>query len=255
MGYITTPRMSPKKILVGLVVVSSLAAACSSSSKEETILVSAAASLGSAFTQIAENFEAENEHVTVELNFGGSSALLEQIVGGAPVDVFASANNASMEGVLEVSDDGVVSQIFALNSLTIAVPKGNPAGITGLEDFANPDLFLGLCAVPVPCGVYAAEIFGNAGVTPDIDTEESDVSALVLKIELSELDGGIVYRSDVASRADQIDEVPIPDVYNVVAEYPIAKLNLNSDGATKFLEYVLSDAGRQVLIAHGFLVP
>jgi molybdate transport system substrate-binding protein len=244
-----------KQALAGFVVLVTLLASCSSEAEDTTILVSAAASLSTAFTEIAAAYEADNDGVTVQLNFAGSTTLQQQIIGGAPVDVFASADVRALQGVVEVSVADAVQRIFATNSLTIAVPGGNPGGISDLEDFENPDLFLGLCAIPVPCGVYAHEMFGNAGVVPSIDTEESDVTSLVLKIELGELDGGIVYLTDVDSRGNSIDRVPIPDEYNVTATYPIVLLNPDSDAAAAFVSFVLSDQGRSILAAHGFGLP
>lgn len=218
-------------------------------------MVSAAASLGSAFTEIAAVYEAEHDDVTVELNFGGSTTLQEQIIGGAPVDVFASANIRAMRGAVDVSPVDSVQRIFATNTLTIAVPVGNPAEILGLADFENADLFLGLCAVPVPCGFYAHEVLDNAGIVPSIDTEESDVTSLVLKIELGELDGGIVYRTDVNSRKGSIEQVPIPSEFNVTATYPIVLLSPDSEAAAGFVDFVFSQRGQAILVAQGFDLP
>lgn len=230
-------------------------AGCSTGSEESTILVSAAASLGPAFTDIATAYEADHGDVAVQLNLGGSTTLAEQINAGAPVAVFASADRDAMQRVVEVSPVDAVQRVFATNSLTIAVPVGNPGGISGLEDFENPDLFLGLCAVPVPCGVYAHEVLDNASVVPSIDTEESDVTSLALKIELGELDGGIVYATDVFSRQGSIGQVAIPDDYNVTASYLIALLETDSDMAAGFVDFVFSDVGRAILVEHGFGVP
>src|SRR5690606_38345755 len=134
----------------------------------------------------------------VMLNLGPSSGLREQILEGAPVDVFASANSENME---QVAQAGEVDEwfVFARNRLTIAVPAGNRAGITGLDDFGRDDLVIGLCAEAVPCGDLARETLASAGITPAIDTNEPDVRALLTKLEADELDAGIVYLTDLVS--------------------------------------------------------
>ena len=126
------------------------------------VLVSAAASLTDAFADIEAAFEAAHPKVDVILNLGGSSSLREQILEGAPVDVFASANASN---VARVVDEGLVvgtPQVFARNLLQIAVPSGNPAGIADLEDLAREDLLIGLCAEAVPCGAFARQALENA---------------------------------------------------------------------------------------------
>lgn len=219
--------------------------------------MSGAASLSDAFAELEAAFEENHPDTDVILNLAGSSALREQILAGAPVDVFASANLGNMDMVVE---SGVVrgdSEVFALNRLAIAVPTDNPAGITGLDDFADSDLLIGLCAPAVPCGDFARQALASAGVEPVPDTNESDVRALLVKVEAGELDAGIVYSTDVAARRGSVDGIEIPDQFNVTAEYPIAVLagGANTEDAALFVEFVLSGAGRSILADHGFGSP
>jgi molybdate transport system substrate-binding protein len=153
-----------------------------------------------------------------------------------------------------VRDDPVV---FAQNQLEIAVPIDNPGSVTGLDDFANPDLLLGLCAPAVPCGDFSLRALASAGIEPTVDSNEPDVRALLTKIEAGELDAGIVYATDVVSRGGDIEGVPIPTAFNVVAEYPIAVLTggANAPGATLFVAFVTSSSGRAILAEHGFVLP
>ena len=223
---------------------------------EGEILVSAAASLTDAFGEIETEFEAVNRGVDVVVNLGSSSSLREQIIEGAPADVFASANTSNMDQVVEAGEaEG--GEIFVTNLLQIAVPAGNPAGIAGLEDFANEDLLIGLCAEDVPCGDFGRQALENAGVTPAIDTNEPDVRALLTKVEAGELDAGITYVTDVLSTDGAVEGIEIPDEFNVVAEYPIAALlnAPNPDAANAFVEFVLSDDGQAILASYGFQSP
>lgn len=222
----------------------------------ERILVSAAASLTDAFAEIEREFEKAHPDVDVILNVAGSSTLREQILGGAPADVFASANISNMEQVVDAGE-AAEPEIFARNRLEIVVPTGNPAGVTGLEDFADESLLIGLCAEQVPCGEFARQALAKAGVTPVVDTNEPDVRALLTKVEVGELDAAITYVTDVESADGVADGVIIPDELNVIAQYPIAVLTnaANPNGARAFVTFMLSEGGSEIMTAHGFATP
>ena len=227
---------------------------------EQTITVFAAASLTDAFTEIGTDFEAANPGTTVEFNFGASSDLVESITGGdalGTADVFASADENNMDDLVDAGDNAADPGVFARNQAEIAVPAGNPADVTGLEDLEDADLFVGVCAPDVPCGAYAQEIFANAGVTPSIDTEEAKVTDVVAKVASGELDAGVVYVTDVLANEDDVDGIEIPADVNVDAVYPIATVAEapSPDGADAFMSYVLSDEGQRVLADFGFLPP
>ena len=229
-------------------------AACSTTGVEDELLVSAAASLTDALAEIEGVFEDANPGVVVVLNLGSSSALREQILEGAPADVFAPANIPNMEQVSEAGEVAGEAEIFVTNSLQIAVPEGNPARITGLEDFAREELVIGLCAEDVPCGEFGRQALASAGVTPSIDTNEPDVRALLTKIEAGEIDAGITYVTDVISTGGVVGGLDIPEEDNVVAEYPIAVLAgaRNPEEAAAFVEFVLSEEGQAILTGYGF---
>lgn len=224
---------------------------------EGEVLVSVAASLTDAFAEVEAEFEAANPGVDVVLNLGPSSGLRVQILEGAPADVFASANTSNMDQVAEAGEVAGEARIFVRNWQQIAVPAGNPAGVTGLEDFSRDELLIGLCAEDVPCGDFAGEALANAGVTPAIDTSETDVRALLTKVEAGELDAGIVYVTDVISTDGAVEGVDIPEDQNVVANYPIAVLANapNPDPAAAFVEFVLSEEGQAILATFGFDPP
>lgn len=222
-----------------------------------SVLVFAAASLTDAFAEMEVSFEADNPDVDVQLNLAGSSSLREQILEGAPADVFASANQSNMDQVIEAGEVDGDAPVFVENLLQIAVPAGNPAGIAGLEDFAREDLLIGLCAEGVPCGDFAREVLANAGVEAAVDTNEPDVRALLTKIGADELDAGIVYVTDVAAAGDLVEGIDIAEDVNVVASYPIAPLAgaPNPAAAAAFVDFALSDEGRSILQSYGFAAP
>jgi molybdate transport system substrate-binding protein len=223
------------------------------STLEGDLTVFAAASLTDAFDEVGTAFEEANPDVSIEFNYGASSALREQILAGAPADVFASANASNMD---QVVDTGAATdpQDFVTNQLQIVVPAENPRGVAGLDDFADADLLIGLCAEEVPCGEFGREALASAQVTPSVDTNEPDVRALLTKVEAGELDAGIVYVTDVLAAGDAVEGIDIPADVNVTATYPIAALSDagNAEVAAAFVEFVLSDDGQEILESYGF---
>lgn len=242
-------------VVIGLLAVT----ACAGTTEgRNELLVSAAASLTDAFDEVEVAFETTNPGVDVVLNIGSSSSLREQIIEGAPADVFASANTSNMDQLTEAGEvESSSSAIFVHNRLQIAVPAGNPAGITGLQNFADESLLIGLCAEGVPCGDFGRQSLKKAGVNPSIDTNEGDVRALLTKIEAGELDAGITYVTDILSAEGRVQGVDIPDGWNVVAEYPIAALldAPHPAAAAAFVAFVLSAEGKAILDSYGFDSP
>src|SRR4051794_20805492 len=155
---------------------SSSAAACGGN-LSGTLTVFAAASLTDVFNDLGDQLMSSNPDLEVQFNFAGSSALATQITEGAPADVFASANQKQMDVVTDADLADGAPTVFTQNVLEIAVPAGNPGGVTGLADFANPDLTLAVCAPDVPCGAAAEQVFEAAGIDAVPDTEEEDVRA------------------------------------------------------------------------------
>lgn len=219
-----------------------------------TITVFAAASLTEAFTTIARELEADLPGTEVVLNLGASSALAQQLVNGAPADVFAAASPATMSTVVDAGA-AAEPQVFARNVLQIAVPAGAPD--VGLTDFADPERTVALCAPEVPCGAAAAEAFAAAGITPRPDTLERDVRAALSKVRLGEVDAALVYRTDVLAAGDDVRGLDLPVGLTGDSEYLVARVvdGPNPDGGALFLDRVRSDEGQRVLADAGFAAP
>ena len=224
---------------------------------EGDVTVFAAASLTAAFTEVGDAFMAANPDSNVVLNFAGSSDLVAQIGEGAPADVFASADLGNMAKVTDSGKNASEPVVFATNVAEIIVEAGNPIGIAGVGDLADPDLIVVQCAPEVPCGKYAAQIYENAGVTVTPKSLEESVKAVVTKVTLGEADAGVVYATDVTAAGADAEGVEIPDDINVVAEYPIATLDdaPNAASAQALVDFVLSEAGQEILASYGFLAP
>ena len=221
------------------------------------IVVLAASSLTESFTALGKGFEAEHPGTTVSFSFAASSELATQIEQGAPADVFASASPATMAQVSDAGDTAGSPVTFVRNTLEIAVPAGNPANVTGLADFAKPDLTIALCAPEVPCGVAADEVFAAAKVTPAPDTLEADVKATLAKVTLGEVDAALVYKTDVIAAGDKVEGIDFPEAAGAVNDYPIAVLagTRKPSTAQAFVDLVLSAGGQKVLSEAGFQLP
>lgn len=220
---------------------------------EGTLTVFAAASLKSSFTELAGIFEAQHPGTDVALSFAGSSDLAAQISQGAPADVFASADTRNME---KLRDAGLLDggpQIFATNTLGIAVPPGNPARIGSFADLSRAGTRLVTCAVQVPCGAAAAAVAEQHGADLESVSEENSVTDVLGKVVSGEADAGLVYVTDIRSAGDKVESVPFPEAAGVVNSYPIAAVaGGNTTTARAFVDVVAGPEGRRVLERAGF---
>ncbi|WP_448006381.1 molybdate ABC transporter substrate-binding protein [Agromyces bauzanensis] len=228
----------------------------SSDAAPATVTVFAAASLMHVFDTLAERFEATHPGVDVVLSSGGSGALAQQIVAGAPADVFASAAEAPMQTVV---DAGLAEApvVFATNTLELVVPAGNPAGVSGLDDLARVELRIALCDASVPCGAASVELLARQGVTAAPDTLEADVTSVLTKVVLGEVDAALVYRTDVIAAGGAVEGIDAPGAASVVNRYPIAVMAdaASPDEAAEFVAFVAGVEGRAGLDAAGFGEP
>lgn len=246
---------------LGAVVGLSVLAGCSSdggddnavAAQTQTLTVFAAASLTDAFTDIASDFEANNPGVTVQLSFDGSSGLVDQIAGGAPADVFASADQKNMDRAVS---EGLVSGepvLFATNDLTLITPPDNPAGITGFDSSLDGTRLV-ICADGVPCGNATRALAETAGLELQPVSEESKVTDVRGKVESGEADAGIVYTTDATAAGEKVLQIPIVGVEATPNRYPIAVLSEAADPglAQEFIDMVTSAEGEDVLAGYGF---
>ncbi len=232
-----------------------------------TLNVFAAASLTESFTQIGMKFQAAHPGVVVKFNFAGSPTLVQQIIGGAAADVFASADIANMQ---KVSDVGLMSgsQIFVKNRLVVIIPVSNPGTISTLKDLAKKGVKIDIEAPTVPAGKYSLQVLDKMATSPgygsayeaavkgNFVSQEDNVKAVVQKVQLGEADAGFVYRTDVtAAVSDKVKVIDIPDTFNVIAEYPIAVLknSAHTSDAQAFMQYVLSVDGQAILAKFNFI--
>lgn len=222
------------------------------------LVVSAAASLSEVFERLGEQFMSDHPYVDLRFNFDSSSSLANQIIDGAPVDVFASADEANLERVSDEVGVEAAPKLIAANDLVIVTQPSNPVQIEGIADLSNAG-FISLCAVNAPCGKYTTQVLRNAGV----DIAESSIhrgnnaTSTLSAVTNGDAVAAIVYRSDSVRAGTLIETIEIPPDDNLVAVYPIAVLrDTDADGvAVEFVDFVSSADARAEFVRHGFLPP
>ncbi|GAA2094332.1 MULTISPECIES: molybdate ABC transporter substrate-binding protein [Brevibacterium] len=221
-----------------------------------TLTVFAAASLTDTFEQLTDAFSEQHDGVDVQLSFAGSSDLVAQITEGAPADVVATADERTMQ---QLVDDSLLTgepTPFVTNVLEIAVPEGNPEGVSSLTDLANPDLDVVVCAPQVPCGAATEKVEEASGVRLSPVSEEPQVTDVLGKVAGGQADAGLVYRTDAAG-SDAVEGIAFPEAQDAVNTYPIAPVADSASPALaqEFVDFVLSEEGWRIFEEAGFTAP
>ncbi|HEV8647580.1 MAG TPA: molybdate ABC transporter substrate-binding protein [Burkholderiales bacterium] len=226
------------------------------------LVISAATSLTNAFTEIGKEFDQSNPGQKAVFNFAGSGALLQQIARGAPVDVFASADQETMDRAAKQNlIVGSSRADFVRNTLVAIGPKGTGSAPKSFEDLKNATVTRLAISNPasVPAGRYAREALEAAGLWDAVKAKALNTRNVRQSLDYvarGEADAGFVYRTDVAVMANKVEvlfEVPTrtPILYPIAA----VKGNGNENNAMKFIDYVRSDAGQRILAKYGFRKP
>lgn len=228
----------------------------------EELIVSAAASLTNAFKEVGAGFEKNHPDAKVVFNFSASGALLQQIENGAPVDVFASADQQSMDqGEAKKLMKGGSRRDFVSNKLVLIQPKKSTLTVTGLADLAQPGVLrIAVCnPATVPAGRYARDVLSGAklweALTPRFIYADTVRQALDY-VSRGEVDAGFVFATDAAIASDKV-RVVSELVSTMPLVYPIAVLEASKHQklAASFVAYVLAPQGQAVLARYGFGKP
>jgi molybdate transport system substrate-binding protein len=220
--------------------------------QEHVLTVLAAASLHEPFEELSESYTAETG-VVVELRTAGSSGLVDQLENGAPGDVLATADHASMAHADQAGLLGSAPAVFAQNHLVLVTPANNPAQIRDLGDLANGPTVT-LCAVQVPCGAAAARLLESAGVALSPSSEELSVTDVLGRVRTGEADAGLVYITSALQAREEVHIIPIEGAAEDPNSYPAAVLETAElpDEAHAFVEHLLSEKAQRVLADAGF---
>lgn len=254
-----------RSIVIGAWLMALALAGCSSddhgpshAAETETIQVFAAASLQPAFEEISAAFTTEHPHLEVDISPAGSSTLVHNLQAGAPADVLATADEASMQDAHNAElIDANSQQVFAANTLVGVVPAGNPAQVKSLDDATESGVKLVTCAPQVPCGALAESVAQAAGVKLQPVSEEHQVVDVLGKVRTGEADAGLVYATDARLATDEVTVFPIAQAEDRQNRYPIARTTHTDhpEAADAFIEFVGGERGQAILSAHGFLEP
>jgi len=234
---------------------------------QSEVIVFAAASLTDAFQEIGAAFQQSNPNTKVTFNFGASSQLRTQLEQGARADVFASADQAQMDNAKKANTVVGQDRVFARNRLVLIVPRDNPAEVGDVSDLAKAGLKFVTAQASVPIGQYTAAMLEKAStestygvefkerVEANIVSREDNVRQVVAKVQLGEVDAGVVYATDVTPQVrEQVRQIEIPDSLQTLAEYPIGVANgANRSSGEAFVAFVLSPEGQAILAKWGFL--
>jgi molybdate transport system substrate-binding protein len=226
--------------------------ACGSGGGDTTITVLAASSLTGTFTELGQEFESQHPGVTVKFAFDSSATLAQQATQGAPADVLATADAATMNSA--TSAQASPAHAFATNVMMLATPASNPAHIHSFSDLDKPAVKFVVCVPTAPCGKVAQALLDQDHITGTPVSQEVDVKSVLAKLTEGEADAGIVYATDVVAAGDRVKALPIAGSAKQVTTYPIVVLEQSKhpDLARQFVDLVTSSGGQQVLRKAGF---
>ena len=220
-----------------------------------TLVILASTQLKPAFDQLEIQFAATNPGVSATATYQGSQALATDVQAGAQGDLFAT--DADPIDALAATGAVVTStvQTFARNELEIVVPAGNPKGIQGIQDLANPGTSVVLADPSLPAGKDAVTALALAGVKVTPKASVSTVAQLITAILSGNADAGMAFRSDVVAGGSGVAGVALPAGNPVEETYRIGVLRnaANTASANSFVQFVRSERGRAILTAAGFV--
>ena len=232
------------------------------SAQAAELTVSAAASLTNAFKDIGQAYEAQYPDGKLQFNFGASGALLQQMAKGAPVDVFASADQETMDAAhKQALIEAASRQNFVSNSLVLIVPNDSKLNVKSLDDLkqsAVTRLAIGNPA-SVPVGRYGKEALENAHLWNTLEARlinASNVRQVLDYVARGEVDAGFVYATDAAIMKDKVRVVlHVPTTTRISYPIAISAASSHKAEAARFISYLGSPKAQEVLARYGFQRP
>jgi molybdate transport system substrate-binding protein len=245
------PTSRPLLAVVALLALLPLSA-CGGGNDDPTITVLAASSLTGTFTELGRQFEARHPGVTVKFAFDSSATLAQQATQGAPADVLATADMATMEGAR--SAQATKPAVFATNVMVLATPASDPGNVGSFSDLDKPSVTFVVCVPTAPCGKVGQALLDQDHITGTPVSQEVDVKSVLAKVTEGEADAGLVYTTDAVAAGDQVRALPIPGSGKQVTTYPIVTLSQSrhADLAQEFVDLVTGAVGRRTLEKAGF---
>ncbi len=248
------------RLVVGLLAASILACAGCADGEDRSLLVFAATSLKDALAEVSEEYERRSS-VEVDVSFGASQTLAQQIVGGAPADVFISAGHAPLAYLLEKNlVDEEDSRPILSNRLVVVTADPRPA-VASPDFLFSKDVERIALADPrlAPAGVYAEQYLRSAEIFDPMKRKilyGKDVRATMSYVSSGNADAAIVYRTDAAASSLNV-AFPIPTELHSPIVYPAAVLKSADDreAAAEFMDFLSGPEAAAVFRKYGFLEP
>jgi len=258
-------RVSIKCLVATVALSSFLALQCfgnGAAGAQQDLLVSAAASLTNAFRDAGKQFEEANPGVKIIFNFAASGALLQQIAKGAPVDVFATADQKTMDQARE--KDLILAETrkdFVSNGLVLIVPKDSKLGIKGVKDLLDTKIARIAMGNPetVPAGRYAKEVLTKAGLWEDLKPKfiyAENVRQALDYVGRGEVDAGFVFSTDAIVAKEKVQVAAKAEGHQPI-RYPVAVIagTKKKEISQRFVDFLLGSQGQGILSRYGFGKP
>ncbi len=254
--------MKSLKKAVCLLIAAALVGVTATAAQAGEIYVSGAASLTNAFDKIKTAFEAKNPGIKVLTNYAASNPLLKQMQEGAPVDVFATADQATMDKAEKAGlIDPATRKNFALNDLVMIIPSDGNKAIKDLKALENKKVTRIAIGNPdsVPAGRYTREALTTAGLWEKLQSKyinSASVRQALDYVSRGEVDCGFVYRTDALKAGEKVKiMLNVPGHTPVSYPVAVAKTGKNAAEGAKFLAFLVSDEGMKILADFGFSRP
>lgn len=222
-----------------------------------TLTVFAAASLAEVVDELATTMEQQHPRLEVRTSSAGSSDLAAQVEAGAPADVLATADEATMRRLVDGGLTAGAPAVVATNHLAVVTPPDDPAGVGTFADLARPGTAVVVCAPRVPCGAATERLERLTGTTLAPVSEEGSVTDVLGKVTSGQADAGVVYATDARRAGGAVREVPVPEAADVTTDYPVAVLAdaPAPEAAAAFVDLLTGAQGRRALANAGFGPP
>lgn len=226
------------------------------------LIVSAATSLTNAFQDLSRSYEAQHPDTKIILNFAASDVLLQQIIQGAPVDVFASADQEAMNKAEAVKAIQTGSRKnFAGNQIVLIVPSDSRLQIKQLKDVTQSEIKRIAYGNPasVPVGRYTKAALESEQLWQTVTAKGIPAQNARQSLDYvvrGEVDAGFVFSTDAAIMPDKV-KIALRIASPILVTYPISMTAQTQQvkNAAEFINYVLSPAGQTTLARYGFLKP
>lgn len=241
-----------KKIFKILLLFSIICFSVYSKEPKQEITISAAASLKEVMNELILKFQEENKNIQINLNLGGSGALKNQIIGGAPVDIVFFASQSDL---LDLKEKGLIEESYHKDILKNRMVIAGQKEISSLKDILNSKIAVGIPET-VPAGKYAKEILINENLWDKIQDNlifSKDVRSAMQYVELSEVDFAFIYKTDAKLLKNAKISYVVPENLHkpIIYSYGIIK-DKASDETIQFYEFLSSKEAQKYYEKYNF---